>query len=98
MIGKSMAVTPTPSPDTMFPMKSDGASAYNSAFTARVRDLRERRGWSQQQMARALQIPWERYRKYAQNIMMPHRLIPLFVLVTDTTMEYLLGEPPSEQP
>ena len=45
-------------------MVYDSEAAFNDAYCRRIQALREGRGWTQQQMATALDIPLERYKKY----------------------------------
>jgi len=44
---------------------------YVNAYCARVKELRERRGWTAEQMATALGIPADRYRKYETRSPLP---------------------------
>jgi ribosome-binding protein aMBF1 (putative translation factor) len=69
---------------------SQTSSEFNAGFIARVRELREARGLSQQDAADSLQIPFERYRKYEQGTMMPHRLIQPFIFMVDGDLNYLM--------
>lgn len=50
-----------------------------------MKDLRKRKGWTQQEMATAIGISLENYRKYENRSLLPHRLVPAFCLVTGIT-------------
>lgn len=63
---------------------------FNEAFIARVKRLREDRGWTAEQMATALGIPAERYRKYEYRTPLPHYLVEPFALVVERDVSYLL--------
>jgi DNA-binding XRE family transcriptional regulator len=63
---------------------------FEDALCARVKRLREEKGWTAEQMAIALGIPPERYRKYENRSPLPQYLIPRFALVVDRSPEYVL--------
>lgn len=63
---------------------------FNEAFIARVKRLREDRGWTSERMATMLGIPAERYRKYEYRTPLPHYLIERFALLVDRDVSYLL--------
>jgi transcriptional regulator with XRE-family HTH domain len=63
---------------------------FDNAFCARVQELREGKGWVAEQMATALGIPVDRYRKYETRSPMPHYLIPQFAQVVDRSIEYVM--------
>ena len=63
---------------------------YNEAYIARVKRLREDRGWTSEQMATALGVPAERYRKYEYRTPMPHYLVERFATITDRDVSYVL--------
>ncbi len=63
---------------------------FNEAFIRRVKRLREERGWTAEQMAIALGVPAERYRKYEYRTPLPHYLIERFGLQVDRDVAYLL--------
>lgn len=63
---------------------------FNEALISRVKRLREERGWTAEQMATALGIPAERYRKYEYRTPLPHYLIEPFALLVDREPSYLL--------
>jgi transcriptional regulator with XRE-family HTH domain len=63
---------------------------FDDALCARVKRLREEKDWTAEQMAIALGIPPERYRKYENRSPIPHYLIPRFALVVDRSIEYVM--------
>jgi transcriptional regulator with XRE-family HTH domain len=63
---------------------------FNDALCARVHRLRNERGWTAQQMATALGIPAERYRKYEYRSPLPHYLLERFALIVGRDVEYVL--------
>jgi transcriptional regulator with XRE-family HTH domain len=71
-------------------MAYDREAKFNDALCARVKALREGRGWTQDQMATALGIPYDRYRKYEYRTPIPHYLIEQFAEIVDRDIEYVL--------
>jgi transcriptional regulator with XRE-family HTH domain len=65
-------------------------SLFNSSLVARVKALREEKGWSAEQMATALGVPAERYRKYESRSPLPQYLIQRFALIVDRSVEFIL--------
>jgi transcriptional regulator with XRE-family HTH domain len=63
---------------------------FNDALCARVHRLRNERGWTAAQMATALGVPAERYRKYEYRTPLPHYLVERFALLVGRDMEYVL--------
>lgn len=63
---------------------------FNDALCARVHRLRNERGWTAQQMATALGVPAERYRKYEYRSPLPHYLMERFALIVGREIEYVL--------
>lgn len=63
---------------------------FNEAYIARVKRLREERGWTSEQMATALGLPPERYRKYEYRSPMPHYLVAQFAEIVDRDVSYVL--------
>ena len=63
---------------------------FENALCERVRTLRDGKGWTAEQMAVALGIPPERYRKYETRSPLPQYLIPRFAQVVDRSIEYVL--------
>jgi transcriptional regulator with XRE-family HTH domain len=80
------------------------ASTYKAEFCARIKVLREQRGWSQAQMATALGIPEERYSKYERRSLMPHSMIEQFSLIVGQDVAHImtgrgaLAQAPLEDP
>ena len=63
---------------------------FNEALCARVHRLRNERGWTSAQMAMALGVPPDRYRKYEYRSPLPHYLIERFALIVGREVEYVL--------
>lgn len=63
---------------------------FNNAYCQRVRDLRDERGWTADQMATALGIPPDRYRKYETRSPMPAYLVERFALIVGRDVEFVL--------
>lgn len=63
---------------------------FNEKLCARVHRLREERGWTAAQMATALGVPAERYRKYEYRSPLPHYLIEQFATIVGRDVEYIL--------
>lgn len=57
---------------------------------ARIQRLRIERDWTQQQMATAIGVPFERYKKYETRSPMPAYLIPRFALHVSRSISYIL--------
>lgn len=72
------------------PAMKTGKSAVTSAYIRRVKDLRIARGFTQKQMADALQIPLERYKKYEQRSRLPPELVQPFAAVVGRDVEHVL--------
>jgi transcriptional regulator with XRE-family HTH domain len=72
-------------------------SAFNVAFCASVKSLRERRGWTQKQMATALGVSLGNYQKYETRTPLPHRLIPAFCLIVGVSESELFGDVDHDQ-
>jgi len=64
--------------------------AFNEALCARTHKLRNDRGWTSAQMATALGVPPDRYRKYEYRSPLPHYLIQRFALIVGREIEYIL--------
>lgn len=63
---------------------------FNNRFCARIQRLRIERGWTQEQMAKAIGVPFERYKKYETRSPMPPYLLPRFAQHVDRDVEYLV--------
>jgi hypothetical protein len=72
------------------------SSAYNAELIGRVKSLREGMRtpdgarWTSEQMAKALDIPADRYRKYELRTPLPHELLERFALIVGVTVEFLV--------
>jgi transcriptional regulator with XRE-family HTH domain len=71
-------------------MVENEEAAFNEALIARTHRLRNERGWTAEQMATALGVPAERYRKYEYRTPLPHYLLERFALQVGRDVEYLL--------
>lgn len=63
---------------------------FNEKLCARVQRLRKERGWTADQMATALGVPPDRYRKYEYRSPLPGYLIEPFALIVERDIEYVL--------
>ncbi|MBS87170.1 MAG: hypothetical protein CMN64_04635 [Sphingobium sp.] len=63
---------------------------FNDQLCARTQRLRIERDWTQQQMATAIGVPFERYKKYESRSPLPPYLIPRFAQVVDRSVGYIL--------
>lgn len=63
---------------------------FNDKLCARVQRLRVERGWTQEQMATAIGVNFEAYKKYETRTPLPHYLIPRFALQVDRDVAYIL--------
>jgi hypothetical protein len=76
--------------------KDQTRSEFTNAFLARVRRLRlemkhpNGKQWTAADMATALGIEADTYRKYETRTPLPHELMPRFALITGVTVEHLL--------
>lgn len=76
---------------------SNEEAMFNESLCARVHALRNERGWTSQQMATALGVPPERYRKYEYRSPIPAYLMERFALIVGCDLEYLLTGKASRQ-
>lgn len=63
---------------------------FNDELCARVQRLRIEREWTQQQMAAAIGLPHERYKKYETRSPMPAYLLPRFAQMVDRSVTYIV--------
>lgn len=63
---------------------------FEQQLRERLARLRNERRWSQQQMATALAIPFERYKKYETRSVLPLYLVPRLALMVDRSIAYVL--------
>lgn len=71
-------------------MVENREAQFNEAICARVHRLRNERGWTAEQMATALGVPAERYRKYEYRSPLPHYLIEQFAIIVGRDIDYIL--------
>lgn len=71
---------------------------FNNAFCARVKELRERKYSSAEQMAILLGIPPDRYRKYENRSPMPPYLVERFSALVDADVQFVLTGRPFKGP
>jgi transcriptional regulator with XRE-family HTH domain len=64
---------------------------FNEQFIARIHRLRNERGWTAAQMATALGVPPDRYRKYEYRTPLPHYLLERFAVIVGRDIEYLIS-------
>lgn len=73
------------------PMANDDSeAAYNAALCARVKHCRLQKNWTAEQMARALGVPAERYRKYEARSVLPLYLVERLALICDKSIEFIV--------
>lgn len=73
------------------PPKADPAEkSFNAALRKRLRELRERRGLTQAEMAIALGIETDRYRKYETRSVIPAFFMLRVAIVCQSSVEYLV--------
>jgi transcriptional regulator with XRE-family HTH domain len=63
---------------------------FNADLIERVRRLRKERRWTAEQMATALGISPDRYRKYESRTPLPHYLVERFALIVGRDIDYVL--------
>lgn len=63
---------------------------FEELFIARTKALRVLAGMTAQQMATALGVPFERYKKYESRTPLPHELIEQFALITRVSVEFVM--------
>jgi len=69
------------------PFISVHSRRFKLLVQSRIIRVRHRMNWTQPQMARALDIPTERYKSYEYKAAMPFHIMVLFCDVTNTPME-----------
>ena len=69
------------------PFISVHSRRFNLLVRCRIINVRKRMKWTQSKMARALDIPTERYKSYEYKAAMPFHIMLLFCDVTNTPME-----------
>lgn len=63
---------------------------FESMYIARVKALRVVTGMTAAQMATALQVPFERYKKYESRTPLPHELIEKFAIIARVPIEFVI--------
>lgn len=71
-------------------MDRNPVTAYRKDLCARVKQLREAKGYTQQEVATALQVGYENYRKYEKRSPLPHYLLEPFALLVGADLHYLV--------
>ena len=64
---------------------------YKKAFTKRTMVAREGTGMEDYEMAAELNVKPDTYYRYEHTVVMPHFLLPRFILLTEVTADYMLG-------
>jgi transcriptional regulator with XRE-family HTH domain len=78
--------------------ESNEERQFNEALIARTKEWRVEMGWTAEQMAVALGVPADRYRKYEIRSPLPAYLMQRFCLVTNADIEnFLFGKPRQRQ-
>ncbi|SRR5216684_3087304 len=70
--------------------KTDGRTEYRTVLTMRLRKLRLAKDWTQAEMATALGVSEERYRKYEKRSWLPVYLLERLALVTGRSITYIV--------
>ena len=65
-------------------------TAFNEALCSRVHGLRNERGYTSAQMATALGVPPDRYRKYEYRSPLPAYLMERFCAIVGCDLEHLI--------
>lgn len=65
--------------------------SYAKAFVRRVKVLREASGRTAEEVAKDLNVKLDTYYRYESKVVMPHFLIPRFLVSVDGDARYLLG-------
>jgi DNA-binding XRE family transcriptional regulator len=66
-----------------------GKSDFKQSFMGRVRQAREARSLTQEEMATLLDIPQSKYHKYESRSYLPHDLVPRFCLAAGVEEHWL---------
>jgi DNA-binding XRE family transcriptional regulator len=62
---------------------------FKTEFIARTKAMRERSGLTQEQVATAIGVALDTYKKYEQRTPLPHHLVPRFAVVVRATADEL---------
>jgi transcriptional regulator with XRE-family HTH domain len=63
---------------------------FVAMYIARTKALRMHAGMTAQQMATALGVPFERYKKYESRTALPHELVEQFALIARVPIEFVM--------
>jgi len=64
--------------------------SFNAELCARVKALRVGRGWTATEMATALDVPPDRYRKYENRSPLPLYLVERLALIVGQDIEFVV--------
>jgi len=73
-----------------FWMKDASGTDYKQAFLRRTKEAREAARYTQEQIAKVLQITQDTYKQYETRSLLPHRLIGPFCAATRVSEAWLL--------
>jgi DNA-binding transcriptional regulator YiaG len=65
-------------------------SQPNPGVSMRIKELRQKKGWSQRMMAQFIGIELARYQKWEQRGRVPPEFLPIFSKITNTSIEFIL--------
>ena len=66
-------------------------AAYKKAFVKRTIVARDGAGFEPDELAHELGVKPNTYSTYERFVVMPHFLLPRFIMLTDVSAEYMLG-------
>lgn len=69
---------------------SDDEARFNESYLARVKALREAKGFSAERMAILLGVPPDRYRKYEIRSPLPVYLVERFAALVDSDVHFVV--------
>lgn len=72
-----------------FPGMASGAE-YRASFLRRTKEARAASGFTQEQLAKLLDMPQDKYKTYEVRSLLPHSLIERFCLITRVDPLWLL--------
>jgi DNA-binding XRE family transcriptional regulator len=77
------------------PMTKQGEETWERRFCRRLKELREAVGWTQEQMAAAIGVEKENYKKYETRSPLPHRHVARLCLLVGISVDdlYDLAKP-----
>jgi len=83
----------------IYMMNRETETQFRHAFIKRIKEARMALGWTQRQMAEALNMPQDKYKQYETRSLLPHYLIVRFCLMARIDCEWLLtgrGKKPTD--